>query len=247
MREQAVEKAAEWMYRGIWKLLSDWFRVPEHPPTLPVREGEFLTSFHPSLRYLSYLKLYFWIALIAIDVAILAGWIVLFVANPKLGAILAIPALVLAVLPDVIAYIAIHLRYDTMWYVMSDRSLRCRRGIWLILEHTITFENVQNVYVTRGPVQHLFGISVIVVETAGAAEGEAQNKFAVGNKAILEGIDNPEEIRRLIMERVRASKGAGLGEELERERSGWSSRQVEVLREILSILKHEGARPQISS
>ena len=35
-----VEKAAEWVYRGVWKVLSDWFRVPERPPTLPVAEGE---------------------------------------------------------------------------------------------------------------------------------------------------------------------------------------------------------------
>lgn len=237
MSGEAVEKAAEWMYRGIWKVLSDWFRVPEFPPTLPVGEGEFLMSFHPSRRYLSYLKLYFWIALLAIDVAIVVGWVAVFAVNPLLGAMLALPALVLAVVPDIIAYIAIHLRYDTMWYVMSDRSLRCRRGIWAILEHTITFENVQNVYVTRGPVEQLFGISDIVVETAGAAEGEGQNKFAVGNKAIMEGIDNPEVIRQLIMDRVRASKGAGLGEELEPTRSGWTPEQVGVLREILSIVR----------
>ena len=155
MSEQTVEKAAEWLYRGIWKMLSDWFRVPEHPPTLPVREGEILRSFHPSRRYVSYLKLYFWVGLALIDLAILAGWIVLLVVSPILGAILAIPALLIAVVPDIIAYVAIHLRYDTMWYVMSDRSLRCRRGIWQIVEHTITFENVQDIHVKRGPVQRV--------------------------------------------------------------------------------------------
>ncbi len=239
MREQAVEKAAEWMYRGIWKLLSDWFRVPEHPPTLPVPAEGFLMSFHPSRRYLSYMKLYFWIALVLIDAAIVAAWVVVLVANPLLGVILAIPAFVIAFVPDILAYVAIHLRYDTMWYIMSERSLRCRRGIWLILEHTITFENVQNVHVKRGPVQQLFGISDIVVETAGASEGEGENKFAVGNKAIMEGIGNPEEIRELIMERVRASKGAGLGEEIEERRGGWTPEHVAVLREILSIARHD--------
>ena len=110
-----------------------------------------------------YLKLYFWIALLAIDVAILVGWIALYIANPLAGMVLAVPALLVAVVPDIVAYVSIHLRYDTMWYVMTDRSLRCQRGIWVILEHTITFENVQNVYVQRGPVQQLFGISTIVV------------------------------------------------------------------------------------
>ncbi len=172
--------------------------MPGDPPTLPVEEGEFILSFHPSRRYMRYLKLYFWIGLAAVDVAI-------------------------------------HLRYDTMWYVMTDRSLRCRRGIWVILEHTITFENVQNVYVQRGPVQQLFGISTIVVETAGAAEGEGENQFAAGNKAIMEGIDNPEEIRRLIMERVQRSKLAGLGDEgPSAPASGaWNAEHLSVLRQIL--------------
>ncbi len=59
----------------------------------------------------------------------------------------------------------------------------------------------------------------------------------MGNKAIMEGIDNPQEIRELIMERVRASKGAGLGEELKDRSGGWTPEHVAVLREILSIAR----------
>ena len=79
----------------------------------------------------------------------------------------------------------------------------------------------------------MFGISAIVVETAGAAEGESENPFAVGNKAIMEGIDNPEEIRHLIMERVRATRSAGLGDEKKSStRSACSPQHVKLLREI---------------
>ena len=93
----------------------------------------------------------------------------------------------------------------------------------------------QNVYVQRGPVQWLFGISTIVVETAGAAEGEGDNQFAVGNKAIMEGIDNPDEIRGLIMERVQRSKLAGLGDEGPSAPASrtWSAEHLRVLRQIL--------------
>jgi membrane protein YdbS with pleckstrin-like domain len=234
-----VDRAAEWVYRGLWQVLSNWFRVPRHLPTLPAADGEFKTSFHPSRSYLSYLKLYFWIALIVVDIVILVAWIALYLWNPAVALWLAAPALVLAVFPDIIAYIALHLRYDTMWYVMTDRSLRCRRGVWVILEHTITFENVQNVYVRRGPVQYFFGISTIVVETAAAAEGQGENKFAVGNKAILEGIDNPQEICQLIMERVRKSRSTGLGDEYpSRPISGaWSSQHIHTLRQILDEVR----------
>lgn len=135
--------------------------------------------------------------------------------------------------PDVLAYVAIHLRYDTMWYVMTDRSLRCRRGIWVMVEHTITFENVQNVSVHRGPLQYHFKIATVVVETAGASEGEGDNEFEVGNKAILQGIGDPDEIRRLIMERVQRSRTAGLGDEdPDRGPSRWTPDHIAVLREI---------------
>jgi membrane protein YdbS with pleckstrin-like domain len=234
--KQSTEKAAVWMYRGIWSVLTGWFRVPEKPPTLPVGEGETLLSFHPSRRYLYYLMLYFWIAFVLVDVAILIGWLIVFAVNRALAMLLALPALALAILPGIVAYIMIHLRYDTMWYVMSERSLRCRRGIWTILEHTITFENVQNVLVRRGPVQYFLGISTILIETAGASESEGDDKFAVGNKAIMEGIDNPEEIRALILEKVRRSRSAGLGDEPTAQASAgptFEREHVEALREIL--------------
>lgn len=228
-----VERSAEWVYQGVWLVLVDCFRVPQHPPTMPVGQTGFCRKFHPSRQYLAYLKMYFWIGLVVIDLAILIGWIALYAWNPKIAWILAVPTFVIAVVPDIVAYVAIHLRYDTMWYVITDRSLRARRGIWVILEHTITFENVQNVYVRRGPIQQWFGISTLVVETAGGAEGESDNSFAVGNKAIMEGIDNPDEIRNLIMERVRATRSAGLGDEKDsRARHAWSQRHVKLLREI---------------
>lgn len=209
----STKAAAAWVYDGVWKVLSDWFRVPKQAPTLPVAEGGFIHHFHPSPQYLRYLKLYFWLIFIVVDLLIFIAWFLVYLNEPFLAWVLALPALFLAIVPDVIAYVAIHLRYDTMWYVMTDQSLRTRRGIWNILEHTITFENVQNVAVQRGPIMYLFGISTIVVETAGASEGEGENQHAVGNKAYMEGIANPETIRRLILDRVRVSPSAGLGDE----------------------------------
>ena len=233
-----VERSAEWLYQGIWLVLVECFKVPKRPPSLPAESGGLYRTFHPSRRYLDYLKLYFWIALFVVDLAIFVGWLALWFWSPAIGWALAFPALVIAIAPDIVAYVAIHLRYDTMWYVMTDRSLRSRRGIWVILEHTITFENVQNVHVRRGPVQQIFGIANIVVETAGAAEGESDNPFEVGNKAIIEGIDNPEEIRQLILDRVQATRSAGLGDEPTKGATKhWSPRDVGLLREIRDELR----------
>lgn len=234
-----VDAATAWVYRGVWRVLADLFRVPKEPPTLPAAPGETVVSFRPAPQFLRLLKLLFWIWLAVIDVVIFLVWLAIAIDEPTAGAILAVPALLLAVVPDIVAYVAIHLRYDTTWYVMSDRSLRCRRGIWLITEHTITFENVQNVAVRSGPLERLFGLATLVVETAGS-DGGHEGKVAIGNRAIVEGITNADELRVKVMAQVEKSRGAGLGDERGAEHTQavgtWSPEHVAVLREVRDAL-----------
>jgi membrane protein YdbS with pleckstrin-like domain len=231
----AGTRAAEWVYRGLWRVLAGWFRVPAEAPTLPARRGESAESFKPDLAFVRYLKLWFWIVLAIIDLAILAGWIAITVVSWPVGLALAPVALVVAVVPDVIAYVAIHLRYDTTWYVMTDRSLRIRRGVWIIQEMTITYQNVQNMRITQGPVERHFGIARLTVETAGASADPHQGRGGIGNRAMIEGVRDPQRLRERILDRLKRSRGAGLGDlDDERARGGgaWTAEHVAVLREI---------------
>ncbi len=41
----ASDQLTRWVYRGVWSVLTAWFRVPAEPPTLPVQEGETVESF----------------------------------------------------------------------------------------------------------------------------------------------------------------------------------------------------------
>jgi membrane protein YdbS with pleckstrin-like domain len=173
-----------------------------------------------------------------IDGALFVLWIIL-LFNVPLAAILLLPIfLIVAILPDVLAFVALHLRYDTTWYVMSDRSLRIRRGIWVIRETTITFENVQNVELKQGPLQRHFGFANLIVQTAGgggAATKEGQTNPHVG---LIEGVADAQRIRDVIMTRVRRSRRAGLGDERLDEidsntrAPGWSPAHIAVLRAI---------------
>jgi membrane protein YdbS with pleckstrin-like domain len=240
-----ADRAAAWIYRGIWAVLVSLFRVPQEPPTLP---GVGVSTFQPSAGFLRILKLKFWIALLAVDVLILVGWIAITVVSWPVGVALAIPALLLAVVPDVIAYIAIHLRYDTTWYVMSERSIRIRRGVWVLRETTITFENVQNVKVLQGPVERFFGIGNVVIETAGGSggSGHGNGHMQGAHVGVIEGIADAPRVRDLILAQVRESTTAGLGdEEHATTRHGeasispalsWSGDHVAVLREIRHLL-----------
>jgi uncharacterized membrane protein YdbT with pleckstrin-like domain len=245
------QHAAEWLYHGIWRILTDWFRVPTHPPDLPARPGETIEHFHPSPGFLRYLKLWFWLGLVAIDIWLVIGWIASFFVDRWLGIALTPVFLLVTVLPDVIAYIAIHLRYDSTWYVLSDRSLRIRRGIWTIHETTITFENVQDVNILQGPVQRVFGISDVVVQTAGGGGGkQGEGESSSSHTGLVEGVDNAARIRDLIMTRVRSSRSAGLGDEAHEHREasrsaapGWTAEHVAVLREIRDGLREVRSAP----
>jgi membrane protein YdbS with pleckstrin-like domain len=162
-----VAGAGRWIYRGVWGVLVRWFSVPPDPPTLPAAAGDAPSSFRPAPGFLRYLKLGFWIWLVIINGGILIAWLAITLTAPTAGAVLLLPALLLALVPDIVFYIALHLRYDTTWYVMTQRSLRIRRGIWVLHETTITFENVQNIKIMQGPIQRYFGIADVLVETAG--------------------------------------------------------------------------------
>jgi membrane protein YdbS with pleckstrin-like domain len=236
---QGLARASEWLYHGLWKVLVQGFRVPAEPPTLPAMARESIRTYRPANGFLRYLKLQFWIVLTVIDVLLVALWIGLAIALPWVGLLVTPLALAIIILPDIVAYVAIHLRYDTTWYVISDRSLRIRRGIWVIHETTITFENIQNVTVDQGPLQRYFGIADVVVKTAGGGGSSAEEGAALmaGHHGLIEGIDNAVEIRDLIMERLRRSRAAGLGDDRpERRRvtprGGFSPEQITVLREI---------------
>lgn len=237
--ENKTERAAEWVYTGIWRVLSRWFRVPETPPSLPMADGQEPDSFKPAAGYLRYMKLWFWIVLVVIDIAILIGWLVMTAAVWWLGLLLAVPALLLAVVPDIVAYLAIHLKYDTTWYVMSERSLRIRRGIWVIHEMTFTFENVQNVKVSQGPLQRFFGISDLIVETAGSGGGGSQEGGPALNQGRVEGVADAWALRDRVLAKLKASQSAGVGDEQERDEvkeekigTGWTGEQVQALRSI---------------
>jgi membrane protein YdbS with pleckstrin-like domain len=224
------ERVGAWIYSGVWGVLAAWFRVPPEPPSLPVPSGGFVESFRPAPEFLQYLKFWFWLGLLWPDVVIAIVWIAIMFAVPWLGLVLLPVAIALAVLPDVVVYVALHLRYDTTWYVVSDRSLRIRRGIWIIHETTITFENVQNVRITRGPVQRAFGLSTLIVDTAGGGENKQQS--STGHRGVIEGVTDAERWRDLILQRLRTSRTTGLGEAEGHSRQFGSAAHVAVLQEI---------------
>src|SRR5262249_51670210 len=79
----------------------------------------------------------------------------------------------------------------------------------------MTITNVQNVSVSRGPLQGLFGISDVVIQSAGGGSSTGMNK-PIGVHALhtahFRGLTNAEEVRDLVMTQLKRARDAGLGD-----------------------------------
>jgi len=115
------------------------------------------------------------------------------------------------------SYAVVHLDYGLRWYMVTDRSLRVREGIFSLREKTMTFANVQQLTVEQGPLQRLLGLADVHVQSAGGGAGKHGKKGEPGvgespHEARFRGVANAAEIRDLVRERVRRYRDAGLGD-----------------------------------
>ena len=213
------------------RLMLQLLRVPPKPQ-LPAGATESARMFRASKRYLQ-LKLLNWgvgqvftlIGLIAALAALhfigtgtleildrvphkaiilrFAGW---FEVIGVIGFLVQLPLSLVPVILD----------WEMRWYIVTDRSLRIREGVWKVSEMTLTFANVQEVSIRQGPIERLFGIDNLRVRTAGGGgrinPHEPQSEEKSGHIGYFRGVDNAPEIRDLILDRLKRLRDAGLGD-----------------------------------
>lgn len=246
------------MISGLKLLMLRLLKVPPEPQ-LPAGATDSAKVFRASKRYLQ-LKLLNWgvgqfFTLVGLITAIVvlnlvgAGKIDVLSEVPHrpiilrglglfeiIGVIVFLVQLPLSVLPVI-------LDWELRWYIVTDRSLRIREGVWKVSEMTLTFANVQEVSIRQGPVERLFGIANLRVRTAGGGakapqQGESEEKS--GHIGYFRGVDNAPVIRDLILERLKKLRDAGLGDpdQLQTEDAGVEAASdlgvVDAARELLA-------------
>ena len=121
-----------------------------------------------------------------------------------------------------VTYAILRLDYEQRWYIVTDRSLRIRSGLWSVQEMTMSFANLQQVALSQGPLQRFLGISDVKVQSAGGGGGGVhgqKGQDASLHTGVFHGVDNAKEIRDLILERLRLFRETGLGDPDEARRS----------------------------
>lgn len=122
------------------------------------------------------------------------------------------PLLIILFLVQLVAsFVVLRLGYEMRWYMVSDRALRIRYGIYSLREQTLTVVNIQNMAVKRGPLQRLFGIADLEIRTASGGGSDDDDEDSL-SRGLLQGLDNAEEVRNLLLASLRQSRDAGLGD-----------------------------------
>jgi uncharacterized membrane protein YdbT with pleckstrin-like domain len=210
----------------MYRIFRDWcerlLRIP-HDPAPPPGDEASARVFRAAPAYLKY-RTVLWA--IGAAVSLIFGIVFLGGSNVALALDSHAPAFlrviifaitsfvfVMIVLHALFSFAVIRLDYEKRWYIVTDRSLRIREGVLNVREMTVMFANIQNVSVMQGPIQRPLGIADLQVETAGGGSARANEKQLGPNLHVawFRGIDNAEEVRLLIQERLRALKDSGLG------------------------------------
>lgn len=228
-------------------------RLLKVPPVPQLPSGDAVRVFRSAPGYRHYQFLIWGLRQLAVVSGLVTGALVLEALVPRLdfpraeAIVRSLEVLAwvgfLAQLP--IGFLVRQLDYAFRWYVLSDRSLRIREGLVSLQEKTMTFANIQQVSVQQNPLQRLFGIADVKVETAGGGGSSTlrdANAHARENlhEAYFRGVSNAGEIRDVILARVRMHRDTGLGEppameHAEAPRS--SAAALEAARELLTEVR----------
>ena len=215
------------MYEFLKDLVLEVLRCPKTPPEPPAGSHASVQIFRAARSYLAYRLLHLFIGLVSVYIGLIAfalfelpGLIAIIVALGPVVLAIAGAIVVFIIAKAVFLYVVTRLDYDMRFYVITDRSLRIREGVLVIRETTLTFANIQNLRIEQGPIQRLFGIHDLVVETAGGGGGTSGRGGRSENaqtspmhQGVFRGLKKPEELRDLIFSYLRSVRTSGLGDQ----------------------------------
>lgn len=186
-------------------------------PEVPQGSADSVRVFRAGDKYYAWLVFEWAVVSTAVFLGLLAASVAPVVASrtaPDWARVLLIGAIVvvwtLFALGLIVTFLARRINFRLRWYIVTDRSLRIRSGVFVVKELTMTYRNIQEIRVTAGPVQHALGLATVEVHAAGGG-GDGKHGGG-GHVGKLEGLSNANEIRDLMVERLRQYRDSGLGD-----------------------------------
>lgn len=123
-------------------------------------------------------------------------------------------AVVVFVAQLVISFLLLRLAWEMRWYVVTDTALRIREGLLRTREQTLTIAKIQNMRTRQGPVQRLFGIADLEVQTAGGGGSGSSDSDKDGKSSArlgrFRGIENVDSLRDRLRRLQGRQRGSGV-------------------------------------
>ena len=114
--------------------------------------------------------------------------------------------------------------YDTIVYKLTENEIVWRRGVWFKNTGIVPYNRITNIDIGQGPISRMLGIATLKIQTAGYS-GQARPEIKI------EGIEQFEELRELIMGFVKGKKPVAV-ETYEEENI-----DLKILNELVKIRK----------
>ncbi len=204
------------MYNLLKALILPLLRCPAEPPEAPAGSHASVQMFRASESYWRYRLLNVYLSMIGAFIGEVVGLVFLIGVMNTYTILLAGLIVVFMIGKVLFLYVVTRLDYEMRYYIITDRSLRIREGVMVIREITLTFENIQNLKINQGPLQRMFGIYDLVVETAGGggamAQAQEQQNSNFMHRGVFRGIQRPQELRDLILSYLKQVRSSGLGD-----------------------------------
>ncbi|HJK23877.1 MAG TPA: PH domain-containing protein [Methanocorpusculum sp.] len=153
-------------------------------------------DFKPALKYKPYLAIYTMVA-VAIIWAACFGWMV-FLGETDIPQTIVVAIIAVLVICLLFVLLWTVLYYKSVVYHLNATEMTWKRGVWFRKTGIVPYNRITNVDIVQGPVMRLFDISNLKIQTAGYSGGNGSAEIA------LEGIEEPEPLRALIMDFVRS-------------------------------------------
>lgn len=118
--------------------------------------------------------------------------------------------------------------YKSLEYIIDSDSVKIRQGVFWRKRITVPYTKITNIDVTQGPIQRIFNIGTIHVQTAGA--GGAPGAQA---EIRLLGIRDTDGLKDTIMEKIR---GYTISEHEEVKKEVVQESDSEIFRHMLKEL-----------
>jgi hypothetical protein len=90
--------------------------------------------------------------------------------------------------------------YDSIDYKLTENEIVWKRGVWFKKTGIVPYNKITNIDITQGPISRKLRIATLKIQTAGYSGQQARAEIRI------EGIEQFEELRELIMGFVKGKK-----------------------------------------